>query len=91
MNREKNGNRRGWQMRLGGRNESQLGGAEIEYGHANDREQRRRQMIARKRVCVSADLCRVAAGGSLAALVTAGRLMMPAMRWACAIALMGGA
>ena len=91
MNREKNGNRRGRRMHLGGRNESQLGGVEIEYGHANDREQRRRQMIARKRVSVSADLCRVAAGGSLAALVTAGRLMMLAMRWACAIAVMGGA
>jgi hypothetical protein len=78
-------------MRLGGRNESQLGGTEIENGRANDREQRRRQVITCKRVCVSADLCRVAACGSCAALVTAGRLMMPAMRWACAIALMGGA
>ena len=78
-------------MRLGGRNESQLGGTEIENGHANDREQRRWQVIACKRVCVSIDLCRVAACGVLAAFVTAGRLMMPAMRWACAVALMSGA
>jgi len=67
-------------MRLSRRDESQRRVTEIENGRANDREQRRRQVISWKRVCVSTDLCGAAACGGLAAFITAARVLMTLMR-----------
>jgi hypothetical protein len=54
-------------------------------GRANDRGQRRRHVISCKRVTVGTDFRRAAAYGTLAALVTGARVLVPLMRGARAM------